>query len=117
MATDTGVVSHFRGTIMVDFDKDREANLAAFELTGGAAAGGLTVRDYFAAHAISAAYRIVDHNEEEFRLGSDEEIPRLWKEGDENLIAANAYEIADAMMRERKRKPQEPCSVEEAFGL
>jgi len=85
--------------------------------TGGPAAGGLTVRDFFAAHAISAAYRIVDHNEEEFWNASDEEIVRMWKEGDENLIAANAYEIADAMMRERERKPQEPCSVEEAFGL
>lgn len=54
LVADTGVVSHFRGTNMVDFDKDRDANLSAFERTGGAAANGITVRDYFAAQAMQA---------------------------------------------------------------
>ena len=77
----------------------------------------MELRDYFAAHAISAAFKIVDHNEEEFWLASDEEINRLWKEGCEDTIAANAYLIADAMIRERNCKPKEQCTVEEAFGL
>lgn len=65
---------------MVDFDKDRDANLAAFELTGGAAANGLTVRDYFAARAVDS-----------------------FDASDPVAIAARAYDIADAMMAERSK--------------
>ena len=67
---------------MVDFDKDRDANLAAFELTGGAAANGLTVRDYFAATAMNLIYGY-----------------RAKRPG---MIAKQAYEMADAMIAERK---------------
>ena len=66
---------------MVDFDRDRDANLAAFELTGGAAHGGLTVRDYFAAKAMVA-----------FSINRGKPI----------YLAQRAYEIADAMMEYRQ---------------
>ena len=66
---------------MVDFDKDRDANLSAFELTGGAASAGVTVRDYFAAMAMQTfdAYRRKPI-----------------------YLAQRAYEIADAMMEYRQ---------------
>lgn len=83
---------------MVDFDKDRDANLAAFERTGGAAANGLTVRDYFAAKAMQALIEKFDESPAE--------------------SADEAYDWADAMMRAREDWPQQKAvSVEEAFGL
>lgn len=65
---------------MVDFEKLREANMEAIDRTGGAADGGLTIRDYFAAHAIKQSYpaRRPAH------------------------VARIAYEIADAMLKERQ---------------
>ena len=62
----------------------------------------MDLRDYLAAHAIFAAYRIVDDNLS--MISADDEFDRLWKEGDEDLIAANAYDIADAMLRLREKK-------------
>ena len=66
--------------------------------TGGAASGGLTVRDYFAAKALPVL---------------------ITEDGtcDFEMIARDAYEVADCMMLARDRKEPEPCSVEEAFGL
>ena len=66
---------------MVDFDKGREQRLKWFEQTGGAANGGLTVRDYFAAKAIAA-----------FSINRGKPI----------YLAQRAYEIADAMMEYRQ---------------
>lgn len=68
---------------MVDFDKDRDANLAAFELTGGCASGGVTVRDYFAAKAMDSVN------------GYGGRLHPLH-------IAQRAYEIADAMLEFRQ---------------
>ena len=83
---------------MVDFDRDRDANLSWFELTGGAAANGLTVRDYFAAKAMQALIEKFDESPAE--------------------SADEAYDWADAMMRAREDGPQlKSMSVEEAFGL
>ena len=83
---------------MVDFDKDRDANLAAFELTGGAAKDGLTVRDYFAAKALPVL---------------------ITEDGtcDFEMIARYAYEVADCMMLARDRKKPNTMTAEEAFGL
>ena len=83
---------------MVDFDKDRDANLSAYELTGGAAHGGLTVRDYFAARSLDLAfkywkYQVADRYDEEFE----------WDEDDFYYAAEKAYMIADAMMVARNR--------------
>ena len=90
---------------MVDFDKDRDANLAAFELTGGCASNGLTVRDYFAAMAMQALIHHYDFD----RFKQDP-----WR------VAEYSYEMSDRMMNKRNgtssNRP-EPCSVEEAFGL
>ena len=87
---------------MVDFDKGREQRLKWFEQTGGAANGGLTVRDYFAAKAM-ASY-----------IGK---IPLDTHVDDDGLVA-NAYSLADAMMKERGKPAQQPApTVEEAFGL
>ena len=74
-------ISHLQGEIMVDFDKGREQRLKWFEQTGGAANGGLTVRDYFAAKAIAA-----------FSINRGKPI----------YLAQRAYEIADAMMEYRQ---------------
>lgn len=103
VATDTGVVSHFRGTNMVDFDKDRDANLSAFERTGGASANGLTVRDYFAAHMAAVMYTACEQDKH--------------ADWDYQSVAYAAYSFADHMMKERERKTKEQCTVEEAFGL
>ena len=103
LVADTGVVSHFRGTNMVDFDRDRDANLLVFERTGGAAANGLTVRDYFAAHMASAMYTACEQDKH--------------ADWDYQSVAYAAYSFADAMMKERVRKPKKQCTVDEAFGL
>lgn len=95
---------------MVDFDKDRDANLSAFERTGGAAHDGLTVRDYFAANVMQGMVTQKDW----FSNGS------TWDsiEAMTNAYADEAYSFADAMMRAREIKPQQKAvSVEEAFGL
>ena len=88
---------------MVDFDKDRDANLLVFERTGGSAAGGLSVRDYFAAHMASAMYTACEQDKR--------------ADWDYQSVAYAAYSFADQMMKERERKPKEQCTVEEAFGL
>ena len=88
----------------IDYELESAKRGNWLDITGGAAKDSLTVLDYFAGKALDAAFRIVDHNEEQFWLGSDEETDRLWKEGDENLIAANAYDIAEAMLRERNKR-------------
>ena len=90
---------------MVDFDKDRDANLLAFERTGGAAANGLTVRDYFAAKAMQAL--LSRQGVFDFAMYKDDP----WR------CAAWAYDAADAMMRERDSQPRQTPTVEEAFGL
>lgn len=88
----------------IDYEEENTKRGNWLDITGGSAKDSLTVLDYFAGKALDAAFRMVDHNEEEFWLGSDEETVRLWKEGDENLIAANAYNIAEAMLRERNER-------------
>ena len=89
---------------MVDFDVGREARLSAFERTGGAAANGVTVRDYFAARIASVMYEeVLD--------------PAAIGDWDFYSIASSAYAFADAMMKERDRNPQPRPTVEEAFGL
>ena len=74
---------------MVDFDKDRDANLAAFELTGGAAANGLTVRDYVAARVAVQMF--------------SECVNDLDCDWDYESVASSAYAFADAMMKERNK--------------
>jgi DNA-directed RNA polymerase alpha subunit len=65
---------------VVDFDSGREERLQKHLLTGGEAYGGITVRDYFAARAIKQSYP----------AKSPEHIARI------------AYEIADAMLKQRE---------------
>jgi hypothetical protein len=116
---------------MVDFDKDREANLSAFELTGGSAHGGLTVRDYFATKAISLAAKAWKWNSTDvYKEGDD----YLWEDEYWVYISQIAYKIADGMMIARNQPrhvfdedkidavlagmPDEiEITVEEAFGL
>ena len=85
---------------MVDFDKDRDANLSWFERTGGPASSSVSVRDVFACTAMGSLL-------DKFVLAEYNVV----------YIAECAYEMADAMLKERDRKPTEQCSVEEAFGL
>lgn len=82
---------------MVDFEKHREQSLLDMYRTGGAAAGGLTVRDYFAAKAMAALIEKFDESCAE--------------------TATEAYEWADAMMEVRDRKEPETMTLEEAFGF
>lgn len=74
---------------MVDFDKLREEQMESYIKTGGIADGGITVRDYFAVHAIKQSYpaRRADH------------------------IARIAYEIADAMLKEREYNGNEGMAI------
>lgn len=85
---------------MVDFDKGREKRLKWFECTGGAAHGGMTVRDCFAAEALAAL------------------IVSTKYKGAVGDFVSDAYTFADAMMKEREKPVQKPTpTVEEAFGL
>ena len=72
---------------MKHIDYDKEAKLRVWHLnkTGGAAADGLTVRDYFAAKVMAAfvTKEVVSGNAQEF--------------------ANTAYYVADAMMKEREK--------------
>lgn len=67
----------------IDYDKENEYRVWWLNNTGGTAAQGLTVRDYFAAKIMSAfaAKEVVSSNPEAY--------------------AVRSYEIADAMMKER----------------
>ena len=115
MATDTGVVSHFRGTIMVDFEKDRDLRMWIMEHTGGPAAGGLTVRDVMATTAMGVILEI----EYKQYLNTVMEMDEYGvAECDFNEVAEIAYCVADAMLEARvPPPPKKECSVEEAFGL
>lgn len=108
---------------MVDFDKDRDANLSAFERTGGAAHGGLTVRDYFAAQAIGVAAKAWKQN---VAGAFGEGDSYVWDDSDWRDVADKAYDIADAMMEARQCYFNDPSwnppmvdmvTVEEAFGF
>lgn len=100
---------------MVDFDKDRDANLSAFERTGGAAAQGVTVRDFFATHAMQAL--LSRQGVFDFQTYAD----------DHKRVANWAYLVADQMMLERdhpwgsEKNPtpitKKTVTAEEAFGL
>ena len=71
---------------MVDFDKDRDANLSALERAGGAAANGVTVRDYFAAQAMQAL--LSRQGVFDFQVYND----------DHKRVADWSYLMADEMM-------------------
>ena len=64
----------------------------------------MNIRDYFAARIAPVMYQeLLD--------------PTVDNDWDFNSLASSAYAFADAMMKERVRKPKEQCTVEEAFGL
>ena len=90
---------------MVDFQAYRSVTLKEMLQTGGGAAGGLTVRDYFAAAALQ---QMIASPNVEFVPGEPTAV----------TIARLSYKLADAMMQERNKRPEEPApTVEEAFGL
>lgn len=98
---------------MVDFDSGREERVREHLLTGGPAAGGLTVRDVFASEAMSVAFMRMTHN-----LTSDMGDEWTWGKVEYEMISELAYKLADHMMRERGKPAQSPApTVEEAFGL
>ena len=65
----------------IDYDKENERRVWWLNKTGGSAAEGLTVRDYFAAKAMQALIEKFDESPAE--------------------SADEAYDWADAMMKER----------------
>lgn len=71
-----------------NYEELREQFNAQFNKTGGAAQGGLTIRDYFAAKAMEALILGSGYNKEAFLYCG---------------VAEMAYEQADAMMKERNR--------------
>ena len=79
---------------MVDFDKDRESNVSAFELTGGPASSGLTVRDWFAAQFIN-----------------------MHRNTRPITKARQAYEMADAMMEYRNKSSKLDCTPLDCLEL
>ena len=93
---------------MVDFDRDRDANLSAFERTGGPAAGGITVLDAIAMAAMQGLLANANMGDSDLHGSSYE-----WVES----IVSTSYEFAAFAMKERARQPAPTCTVEEAFGL
>ena len=87
--TDTGVVSHFEGVQMVDFQRYREVSLQEMLKTGGSAHGGLTVRDYFAAMAMQG---LVTASGDQGSVDYDDAI-----------VSENAYSLADSMLAQREK--------------
>ena len=70
----------------IDYDKENERRVWWLNKTGGSAAEGLTVRDYFAAKALQV-YLTATMGQTVY--------------GDN--VAENAYQIADAMMKAREK--------------
>jgi hypothetical protein len=104
VGTDTGVVSHFEGNQMVDFNEGREERVRIHLRTGGGAFGGISVRDYFAANALMSMLSPVQHITDDTPAKA----------------AELAYKFADAMLAERDKAVEDirkEWSVEEAFKL
>lgn len=76
----------------IDYDHEKEKQTAWVVKTGGPAAGGLTVRDYFAAKAMSGLF-----SENDCTLGAHDNYDN-WVEH----VSALAYKFADAMIKERE---------------
>ena len=57
---------------------------------------GMTLRDYFAAHSIQTVMLMVKHN-----LKIDIDI-FYWHEPEREIVAENAYKLADAMLKARE---------------
>jgi hypothetical protein len=119
--SDTGVVSHFEGNQMVDFNEGREERVRIHLRTGGGAFGGISVRDYFAAKAMAAlilksdALEQIVFNDNVVVGASDDEL-KLQRDA----VSSGAYLYADAMLAERDKAIEDirkEWSVEEAFGL
>ena len=70
----------------IDYDKEAKLRVWHLNKTGGAAADGLTVRDYFAANVLSGWLASFDS-----------------AECDEEGLVVFAYRLADAMMKERAK--------------
>ena len=70
----------------IDYDKESKRRVWWLNKTGGSVAEGLTVRDYFAAKALQV-YLTATMGQTVY--------------GDN--VAENAYQIADAMMKERAK--------------
>ena len=56
---------------------------------------GMTLRDYFAAHSIQTVMLMVKHN---LKIDID---TFYWHETEREIVAENAYKLADAMMKAR----------------
>ena len=77
----------------IDYDKENEYRVWWLNNTGGTAAQGLTVRDYFAAKAMQGGLHA-----DVIECLQDESL-----EGYFEAYAKFAYSIADAMMKERAK--------------
>lgn len=60
---------------------------------------GMTLRDYFAAKAMSTAVKIIMRNHER---GDDSD----WDWSDSKILSELSYTIADAMMETRNEEPE-----------
>ena len=78
---------------MVDFDKYHTERVEHFTSTGGSAANGLTIRDYFAARAMQEIVRSM--YDEGLYIGDRPNYPLV------RLGAVSAYKMADEMMKAR----------------
>ena len=81
---------------------------SAFPLSGPLTTSdnlGMTLRDYFAAKAIPCAYKywMEDYYHPQSENGAENE-ERTSLTGSMELIAAYAYDLADAMLAEREKK-------------
>ena len=84
---------------MVDFDRHAEERYNAFEATGGPAHGGITVLDWFAGKALQVYLQA-----------------SMGQLVDGQNIAANAYDIAEAMLKERAKRHAPKGAVQGVTG-
>lgn len=76
----------------IDYEEENTKRVTALELTGGPAHGGLTVLDYFAGEVMSVAA-------DEWRWAGKDSDDTKYKK-----LAKKAYDIAEAMLKEREKR-------------
>ena len=84
----------------IDYEEENTKRVTALELTGGPAHGGLTVLDWFAGQAMTL---LLGH-EIKRRYDFDPESGGQMSREERRWLLEDAYDLAEAMMAERKKR-------------
>ena len=89
----------------IDYEEEAKFRVWWLNNTGGAARDSLTVRDYFAVAALPVMLDMVKRNLEVGGIQDGELWDWDWSADSEDLeaLAQQAYELANAMMKERAK--------------